>query len=367
MRRSNLHPLLLLALGGALSLLTILNFLVSFHWQQRQNPIYGFRDGQNLVNSKEWAEASTFNTSSYRRRSLSEIAGSDQALSCSDGLIARQDNNIRLPSGTRQSPPFTKIPRIIHQTSKSRCLAKSIFKLTERWQFDDWEYYLHDDEAIERLFAQEAVHFPLLPQISRHCLVHGTLKADLWRYLVLWVYGGIYTDLDTAPNAFVPDSTISPQDDALFVVEQYHMLSQYFMAVTPRHPLMWYAIQRALQNLWDLADTGKVGAAMVTGPHTLHRAFIDFRYDAGFRTDPAGVGYKPVSAGHYVGSLNYTVAVIGVGENQNEYIHRDLLGMQKKTVAYEKMNMRHFQQDKKFPTGRSCLSTLLEQSYMPPK
>ena len=354
--------MLAVILGASVVVVTVSNVLVSWQWQRQDNLVgaYGFPSTMQAP-AQEWPLP--INTSLYNPLPLAKLADSTSVPTCPDGLRLRRDR-----SQARQSLSFSKIPRIIHQTSKSRCLSQDIYELTEQWQYEDWQYYLHDDNAVERLFAQEAIHFPLLSLISKHCLRHGTLKADLWRYLVLWVYGGIYADLDTAPNAFSPSTTIhAAADDALFVVEQYHMLSQYFMAVTPRHPLVWYAIQRALQNLWDLPDTGKVSAAMVTGPHVLHAAYRDFRADAGQAVDPAGVGYKPVWAGRFVGTWNYTVTVIGVGEQQNEYVHRDLLGMHKKHAAYKEMHMRHFQQDKKYPTGRSCLTTVLLQDYSQPR
>lgn len=362
----------------------VLNVLVSFRWQHQQHqddhnyatPRVPIPPSSSLLSSSSLLvgeyPASTTNNSTmrmlYRQLPLPTLTRSDQQhdLVCPQGLQFRSDRTKNTNKGPSKEQSFVnnrKIPRIVHQTSKSRCLSSSVFALTEKWHFDGWEYYMHDDKAIERLFIQEAVYFPLLPLISQHCLIHGTLRADLWRYLVLWVYGGVYSDLDTAPNAFAPETTIGPDDDALFVVEQFHLLSQYFMAVSPRHPLMWYAVQRSLQNLWDLPDTGEVSAAMITGPHALHWAYRDFRADANQIVDPATPGYKPVWAGHFEGSLNYTVTVIGVGENQNEYVYRDLLGAQKKQAAYKQMHMRHFQQDKKFPTGRSCLSTILEESY----
>ena len=365
-------------LGISIGVVAMSNDLLSWQWQQRQPNTASASSAlhrefassmrqRRLEIPAEWPQP--LQTSSYHPLSLSELVvdptNASLTTTCPEGLRWRRNRGPSSTTTTSQS--FSKIPHIVHQTAKSRCLSQDVHDLTERWQFDDWEYYLHDDAAVERLFAQEAIHFPLLPVISQHCLQHGTLKADLWRYLVLWVYGGIYADLDTAPNAFTPQHTLNAEtDDALFVVEQYHMLSQYFMAVTPRHPLMWYAIQRALQNLWDLPDTGKVSAAMATGPHVLHAAYRDFRHDAGQNVDPAGVGYKPVWAGRFVGTANYTVTVVGVGENQNEYVHRDLLGMHKKHVAYKEMNMRHFQQDKKFPTGRSCLSTILQDASSNP-
>jgi hypothetical protein len=212
-----------------------------------------------------------------------------------------------------------------------------------------------------------------LQDVVRKCLVHGTLKADLWRYMIMWVYGGVYADLDAIPAKLTPDNIIHQSSnssntsldntktdtDALFVVEQFHMLSQYFMAVSPRHPLMYYAIQESLVNLLQAPDTGRIAAAMVTGPHALHRAYVRFRNDAGALVDPAGKGHKPVLAGHFVGTYNRSVTVVGVAEDQNEYVNRDVLGMHKKKASYQKMGMRHFNEDKSHATGKSCFTAML--------
>jgi hypothetical protein len=153
--------------------------------------------------------------------------------------------NNRLRNNNQGQQSHFKIPRIIHQTSKSRCVTRRVARAIEKWQFTGWDYYFHDDEAVRRLLHTEFPEFPHLSLVSKYCLIHGTVKADLWRYLVLWVYGGIYADIDAVPAMFGSD-TLSTEDDAFFVVEQYHLLSQYFMALSPRHPLMYYAIQKCL-------------------------------------------------------------------------------------------------------------------------
>jgi hypothetical protein len=43
-----------------------------------------------------------------------------------------------------------------------------------------------------------------------------------------------------------------------FVVEIWGLLSQYFMAILPCHPLMFYAIQENLVSLLYAHDTGSV-------------------------------------------------------------------------------------------------------------
>lgn len=260
----------------------------------------------------------------------------------------------------------TKIPRIIHQTSKSRCLTKKITKATLKWflYFDDssegdnyWSYYLHDDAAVQRLLLQNFAEFPHLEQVARQCLLYGTASADLWRYLVLWEYGGVYADLDAVPTKNLNVNALL-NADAFFVVEQYHLLSQWFMAVSPRHPLMFYAVQTSLAKLLQAPDTGRINAAFVTGPHALHEAFRYFRRDAGIHVDPATGNNKPVRAGHFLGTQNRSVTVVGKAEEQNEYVRRDVLGALKRN-EYRKMGIRHFQDDMEAHTSnKSCIQSL---------
>lgn len=286
---------------------------------------------------------------------LKLLTGRADRIACPPDQIKIRD---RVNPDVQSSASQQSIPRIVHQTSKTRCLTKPFAKATVQWQFDNWSYYFHDDEAMMRLFRQEFADFPHLELVASQCLLHGTLKADLWRYLVLWVYGGVYADLDAVPKKLTPQM-LEEAIDGYFVVENWHMLSQYFMAVSPRHPIMWYAIQHALINLLSAADTGALSASMVTGPNTLHQAFMSFRADIGAKVDKSGVGFKPVWAGQFAGAQQRSITVVGVAENQNEYVHRDVIGTAKRN-EYRQMDMTHFQDDKKQPTGRSCLSSILD-------
>jgi mannosyltransferase OCH1-like enzyme len=273
---------------------------------------------------------------------------------------------------------YYKIPRIIHQTSKSRCLTPGLAKtVLEQWtpliEQGAWSYYFHDDDAVDQLLSLDYPEFPHLRRVAQHCLHYGTVKADLWRYLVLYVYGGLYADLDSHPNyhKFSSTTTIGPHMEGFFVVEQYHMLSQYFMAMTPRHPLMYYAIQHSLLNLYRLLDTTQVRAAYDTGPHALHAAYRDYRRDAGGEVTPAGVGYKPVWRGTFVGTHNTTITVVGHGQKETEWVIRESIRLGMKKKEYARMGMRHFKDDLAAPPSpllgnqtplfarRSCIRAML--------
>eukprot|EP00877_Chromochloris_zofingiensis_P011228 jgi/Chrzof1/6359/Cz18g05180.t1 len=87
------------------------------------------------------------------------------------------------------------LPRIIHQTVKNRSLVPcDAIPLMSSWPAKNpgFEYWLHDDADCHKLVAQ---NFPaLLPYYE--ALVAPVERADLFRYFVMEVHGGVYADID---------------------------------------------------------------------------------------------------------------------------------------------------------------------------
>jgi mannosyltransferase OCH1-like enzyme len=165
--------------------------------------------------------------------------------------------------------PGRKIPKIIHLTSKTRCVTKAFADNVKTWYFDGYSVFLHDDEAIARLYSRDWPEFPLLKD-TINCITSGAGFADLWRYLILWKYGGIYTDLDNAPGPLFQNGTlIKDDDDAFFEVEAAKFPSQYFLAASPQHPAMYMAVQNTIQHLFNEQNIVKQYVPLTTGPGAL--------------------------------------------------------------------------------------------------
>lgn len=286
--------------------------------------------------------------------SLAELNSLSPA-TCSSNFVRVSDTHIPASHDTTNR----KIPKIVFQTSRSRCLTPKFEKFTAQWRFEGWSYYFYDDDAIRRLLHEDFPEFPHLKLITENCIDYGTIKADLFRYLVLWKFGGLYVDIDSVPSDKFTIDLIKPEDDSFFVVENINLLSQYFMAVSPRHPLIFYAIQRSLANLLTVPDTGEIDASIATGPIALHWAFVDFRRDVGVKV--RGPKFKKVvTAGFYEGTQNRTVTVIGKGLwDSNEWVIRETINRKRKIVQYEKMGMTHHQRDKLNPSNHSCYHAIL--------
>lgn len=81
-------------------------------------------------------------------------------------------------------------------------------------------------------------------------------------------------------------------------------------------------------------DTGRINAALVTGPHALHRAYQDFRRDAGANVDPQGPGYKLVRPGRFEGNNHRSITVVGQGEWEGQYVTREMMALPLKKRQY---------------------------------
>jgi mannosyltransferase OCH1-like enzyme len=297
-------------------------------------------------------------TAPKRKSLLDSLAELDSLspMECPEGFVRINDTHI--PENFND--PTRKIPKIVFQTSRSRCITPQLYELTTRWRFKGWSYYFYDDNAIMRLLHEESEEFPHLKLLTR-CIDYGTIKADLWRYLILWKYGGLYADLDSVPTSNFTMNTIEPKDDSLFVVESYYLLSQYFMSSSPKHPLMYYSLQTSLFKLLEAADTGRFNAALQTGPHALHAGFTQFMKDAGVEIRKPR--FEPVSAGLFVGTNNRSTRAVGKGgrKESNQFVVREEIGPRAKMADYKKMNMTHNQQDKNTPSEHSCFSALYQE------
>ena len=363
---------------------------------------------------------------------LLDLVQTNVETSCPPGLFLLNDTFPRegflsQPSQQPQSPHHNRtrrrnIPRIIHVTAKTRCMPREFIDNLVQWQqFPDHAFVLHNEAAVDRFLYHYHHHppfddndnnndnnnhhhrntparaiWPAFPHLSHalQCIKGGAAKADLWRALILWEYGGIYTDMDNAPALFHPSTTIQPDDDAFFVMEKSGILSQYFMAARPRHPLMYLLIQQMLSRLLSLHDVDFQIVSVVTGPGALRMAFCDFLKGQGpngpIRFEPLAQCYYPQAqvytsrfADRAVGDddddddennnnkttttttrtilkqRDWKVRVVGNAKQANEWVARDVIP--DKNIIYQRMNMTYFRDLPKVVTQQSCFQRLYQQ------
>ena len=124
------------------------------------------------------------------------------------------------------------IPRIIYQTFKTKELTPAFQKFVDLWKDNNsgYEYRFYDDKMCDSFMKD------FDPRVWRayRRIIPGAFKADLWRYCVLYTYGGVYADLDTLCIGKIDDFL---NDTAKFVgvidIRQSTLMFNAFIAAAP--------------------------------------------------------------------------------------------------------------------------------------
>jgi len=259
-------------------------------------------------------------TYAYNITSLQEIAGSTQQYQCPSRLKLVEDKFY--PQNGR------KIPKLVHMTSKTRCLTSNFTENAQSWFFENHTMVFHDDDAVARLLETRFPEFPHLQYASK-CITSGAGMADLWRYLVLWEYGGIYTDIDNAPGPKLFNGSVIHDDmEAFLEVEVGRFPSQYFIAISPHHPLMYFAVNIAMARLFEEKNIVQQYVPYITGPGALKAAMM-FTVGDGYPTN-----------GTHSGIYDRNVTMIGHRSQAKarEFINRGSVS----NHEYREMNISHY-------------------------
>ena len=147
-----------------------------------------------------------------------------------------------------------KIPKIIHQTWENKNLSSFMSGLVNKWKTYNptYKHILYDNNDclnfIKNNFGKEYL-------ITYNKIIPGALKADFWRYCILYIKGGIYVDIDTLCMNKL-DNIISKNEDFVSVVdfnknkkEGIHNIFNGFIATVPHNPIMLNATNRIINTV----------------------------------------------------------------------------------------------------------------------
>jgi hypothetical protein len=147
------------------------------------------------------------------------------------------------------------IPRLIHQTwfePVDQAKYPNMSRLIESFRQSGWSYHFYDDETAGQFIS---THFPPQVREAYDSILPGAFKADLFRYCVLLIRGGLYADMDIVLEGNM-DSVLA--DDVGFMTAQDEPGSQAghrsclwngLMASTPGHPFLIRTIENVVNNI----------------------------------------------------------------------------------------------------------------------
>lgn len=140
------------------------------------------------------------------------------------------------------------IPKIIYQTfhsEKLRFVTRQFIRLM-RLRNPGYRYEFYDDERVDRFFKEEFDEeiYNLFSRIDI-----GAVRADVFRYAVLYKYGGVYLDVDGYAIRDL-DKMIRPEDRCIVTHEgNPGLYAQYALVCDKEHPFLKRTLDMVIDNL----------------------------------------------------------------------------------------------------------------------
>ena len=147
-----------------------------------------------------------------------------------------------------------RIPRNIFQTWETKNVSNGFNILIQTWKYNNphFAHFFFDCNERENFIKQnfnENVY-------QAYCrIIPGAFKADLWRYCILFIYGGVYVDIDTICLNNI-DSFLDENIEFMTTIDLNNCpyygtynLSNGFIASIPGHPILMDCIKRIVYNV----------------------------------------------------------------------------------------------------------------------
>lgn len=201
------------------------------------------------------------------------------------------------------------IPKIIWQTYKDpfEQLPQYAKDAAQTWKDLNPEYkyvYMHDQEIQDLIINEFDTEW--LEIFNNYPL--GVMRGDLFRYMIIYLYGGVYADLDTVCN--VPISTwINKDADMVICIDDDNInYAQLAFASKAKHPILKKVLDlikiESKQNLYT--DSNFVHDT--TGVHIWSKAVkfgIENNHSVYCYNDEDSLLFHKKAINHLVGSKNW--------------------------------------------------------------
>ena len=181
------------------------------------------------------------------------------------------------------------IPRLLSQTWKSAELPAPAQVFQRRWtaQNPDLDYRFYDDAACRLVMAEV---FPDL-LAAYDALPAPVMRADVFRYAVVYRDGGIYADIDMeclrpiGPLLSLGECLVSAEA-RLGRTRQLELgyagdtqIANCIFAARPRHPLFRRAVERAFALFASAGSKANLSVEDISGPRMLTRLLSEERFE----------------------------------------------------------------------------------------
>ncbi|ORY24854.1 hypothetical protein BCR33DRAFT_856537 [Rhizoclosmatium globosum] len=183
-------------------------------------------------------------------------------------------------------PGNRRIPKLIHQSWKTKDVPSKYLNWTLSWQTlnPEYEYRLWTDQENRDLVR---LHYPWFLE-TFDAFPDPIMRADASRVFYMHKYGGVYADLDFEclkpldPLLASHHSVLGSMSVGLNVFLHAHSIPNAWMSSKPGHPLWMSCAKRMMQN-------SKGSVEQITGPAMLYRCVKEYSKSKASRLEPVYV------------------------------------------------------------------------------
>ncbi|MFC1841572.1 glycosyltransferase family 32 protein [Candidatus Dependentiae bacterium] len=170
--------------------------------------------------------------------------------------------------------PRMQIPKTIHQVWLGGPLPERYNMLIKTWieKHPDWQYRLWTDE--------DAAEFDMVNREIFENSTNYAEKADIFRYEILYKFGGLYVDIDF--ECYEPFDIFNENYEfytGLSPVTHSIYLANGLIGSVPGHPIIEYCVKEMKGHVKRLLQRGRRdnqgGVCDRTGPQYFTKAFFD--------------------------------------------------------------------------------------------
>ena len=173
------------------------------------------------------------------------------------------------------------IPLKIYQTWYTKILPPKMLQTINSIKLNNpcFTHYLYDDNECREFIK---THFDINILNAFDKLIPGAYKADLWRYCVLYINGGIYLDVKYKPVKNFKLINLTEKEHFVIDRDNYGIYNA-LMVTVPKNNYLLTAIKMIVQNV----NSNFYGSNCLepTGPHLLAKIIpnnsnlLDMRHD----------------------------------------------------------------------------------------
>lgn len=186
------------------------------------------------------------------------------------------------------------IPLIVHQTFYTTSLPIEIINIITHNQkmCPNYKFYFYNDDQCEEFIKNnfDTQVYNAYMKLNKH---YGAMKADFFRYCVLFKLGGVYLDIKSKINK--PLGTIIKPDDICILdkLRNYQepwrknnpTYEQWLLIFSPYHPYLSQMIKQMVNDIENNYEpkisgysrlTPKQKVLMLTGPDAFTRAINSY-------------------------------------------------------------------------------------------